>query len=354
MFDLTFEFPWALLALPIPYLVYRFVPPHRDRTSAVRVPFFRSLVELSEADPERGAVIRDRHQGRLTVLTLVWLCTVVALGRPVIHGEPVTTERSARDMLLAVDLSASMDTRDMMDSGGREQSRIDAVKDVVGEFVGRREGDRLGLVVFGGAPYVQVPFTTDTTLVQTLLDESETGMAGNQTVLGDAVGLCIRLLSRSEASNRVVVLLTDGNDTGSAVPPVQSARIAARRGVTLHIVGVGDPREAGEASLNEAVLEEMASVTGGQYFHAADREELASIYDELDRLEAVTYESRTYTPKRGVFHYPLGVAVFVSALFFGLLALAGLRRGTRKSSKPTKPTKSTKSTKTGEAVRAGA
>lgn len=324
--EISLEVPWALLLLPLPYLVYRFAPPHRERTEAVRVPFFHVLSELAGVQPEEGAAIRNRHRLRLALLTAVWVLTVAALTRPVLYGEPVTVERSARDMLLAVDLSGSMDTRDLRDAAGREQRRIDVVKEVVSEFVSRREGDRLGLVVFGAAPYLQVPFTTDTRLVDTLLGESETGMAGDQTVLGDAVGLCLRVLSRSEASNRVIVLLTDGNDTGSVVPPVQSARIAARRGVTLHIVGVGDPRVAGEDGLNEDVLGQMASLTGGRYFHASDRTELASIYDELDGLEEITYESRTFTPERGVFHYPLGLAVLLMALFFAFLFARGMRR----------------------------
>lgn len=326
---LELEHPWALLALPLPYLVYRFMPPHAERVEALRVPFFARITELSDVPPRQGAIVRRRGLWRGAWLVSTWLCVVIALAKPTLRGEPVTVTRSARDLQLAVDLSGSMDTRDLTDASGAPASRLAVVKQVVGDFVARRQGDRIGLMVFGAAPYVQVPFTLDTALVTRLLGETETRMAGDSTRIGDAIGLAIQVFQRSEASDRVLILLTDGNDTGSEVPPLTAARIAAERDITIHVVGVGDPTLAGEQRLNEAVLSEIARRTGGSYFHAADRRELSSIYSTLDRLEPITFESSTYTPKRPVHHYPLAVGLVVSCTLTLWLALSAQRRRAR-------------------------
>ena len=321
---LELALPWALLLLPAPLLAWRYLPPRAERREALRVPFFARLASLEQLEPRRGAVARRRGVARTLLLSAMWIALVLALARPTLRGAPVTVTRSARDLLLAVDLSRSMEVRDL-DSigGGQAPTRLEIVKEVVADFVVRREGDRLGLIVFGAAPYVQVPFTLDTQLLATLLGEAEPGMAGDSTALGDAIGLALRSFERSEASTRVLVLLTDGNDTGSEVPPLSAARVAAQRGITVHVIGVGDPELAGEERLNEEVLAAIAADTKGRYFHASDRTELAEIYAQLDRLEPVEFESRTFTPEREVFHYPLGVAGLL-LLAFSLVALVPL------------------------------
>jgi Ca-activated chloride channel family protein len=326
---LELEHPWALLALPLPYLVYRVIPPHTERVEALRVPFIARIAELSSVSPREGANVRRRGLWRVASLVLIWLSTVIALAKPTLRGEPITVTRSARDLQLAVDLSGSMDTRDLTDASGAPASRLAVVKEVVGDFVARRKGDRIGLMVFGAAPYVQVPFTLDTSLVTRLLGETETRMAGDSTRLGDAIGLAIQVFQRSEVSDLVLVLLTDGNDTGSEVPPLTAAHIAAERHITIHVVGVGDPTLAGEQRLNEDVLSEIARRTGGQYFHAADRRQLSSIYAALDQLEAITFESSTYTPRRLVYHYPLALGLLVSSTLSLWLALSAPRRRPR-------------------------
>lgn len=318
---LELEFPWALLGLPLPYLVWRFVPAHTETVEALRVPYFARLAELAHLDPGEGAVVRRRGYVRLGVLILIWIATVSALTKPTIHSEPITIEKSARDLLLAVDLSGSMDTKDIDDASGTKASRLDVVKEIVGDFVEHRKGDRLGLMVFGAAPYMQVPFTLDTSLVTRLLAETETHMAGDSTMIGDSIGLAIRTFERSEASSRVLILLTDGNDTGSQVPPLTAAGIAHEKGITIHVIGVGDPRAAGEDRLNEEVLSGIAARTSGRYYHASDRKQLAQIYGELDQLERIRYESRSFTPKREIYYFPLGAAALLTSLFLMILAL---------------------------------
>jgi Ca-activated chloride channel family protein len=305
--------------LPLPVLVYLLVPAYEAQEPALRAPFFERLRAFLGAARGAGS---QRRRGVLggVVLALGWALLVTAAAAPVVEGAPRTTQKSARDLLLLVDLSGSMETTDLTPGSAQPRSRLAVVKDVVAEFVTRRKGDRIGLVVFGTTPFVQVPFTLDTDVVQQLLRETDVGMAGPQTALGDAVGLALKTFARSDAKNRVAVLLTDGNDTGSLVPPVQAARIAASQGVTLHVVGVGDPRVVGEDRLNEDVLRTMSSLTHGTYQHASDAKGLAAFYRSLDEREPIVFEAHTYTPKETVFQWPLGIAVALSAL--AVLAVA--------------------------------
>jgi len=312
----TFEWPWVFLALPLPYLVHHYLPEYEPRERALRVPFVPRLQALLGERAVRRA--RARSAVRLAGLILAWLLTLCALARPVQLGARIERETAARDLLLAVDLSGSMSQTDLTPTGSAPLSRLDVVKRVVGSFIEQRQGDRLGLVVFGSAPFVQVPFTLDPSVVRRLLDETDVGMAGPQTALGDAVGLALRVLERSDAQSRVLIVLTDGNDTGSSVPPEQAARIAAARGVTLYLIGVGDPRTAGEEALNTAVLGKMAELTHGRFLLAGDAAALQSAYRQLDALEPVAHRVTGYQPRRALSYYPLaGVA-----LVFGLAALA--------------------------------
>ena len=314
---MQFDWPWAFLLLPLPYVVQRFVREYEARDRALRVPFLIRLQTLMGTRAARG--VRRRSRLDLAGLSLAWVSCVCAVARPVQLGARVERETAARDLLLVVDLSGSMSQTDLTPDGASPRSRLDVVKDVVGSFIEQRNGDRLGLIVFGAAPFVQVPFTLDTRVVRRLLDETQVGMAGPQTALGDAVGLSLTVLERSTAHSRVVIVLTDGNDTGSRVPPVQAARIAAQRGVTLYTIGVGDPRAASEEALNTAVLGDMAKLSGGRFIFAGDATRLAEAYHTLDALEPVARRTTGYQPRRAVGHYPL---ITVAAL----LALAALHR----------------------------
>jgi len=335
----TFEWPWAFLLLPVPYLVLRFAPPFEPRDHALRVPFVPRLREL--LGPRAARIARTRSRLELAGLCAAWVLSVAALARPVELGARVERQTAARDLLLLVDLSGSMARTDLTPAGAKPETRLDVVKRVVGSFIDARRGDRVGLIVFGSAPFVQVPFTLDTQVVRRLLDETDVGMAGPQTTLGDAVGLALGVLERSEAKRRVVIVLTDGNDTGSSVPPLQAARVARSRGVTLYTIGVGDPRTAGEEALNVAVLTRMAELTRGRFIRANDEQSLAVAYRTLGALEPVTHRTVAYQPKRAVSHYPLFGIVFLlaaDALLRCLLALAGLlRRASRAAAGSTAP-----------------
>jgi Ca-activated chloride channel family protein len=321
---LEFDLPLAFLALPLPLLVYLLSPEFRDRGEAVRAPFFTRLVELSGKTPTSGAVVQLKRGLQKTVVALVWLLVVTALARPVWVGEPIVKETSARDMLLIVDLSGSMEAKDFEGADGERGTRLDAVKSVLGEFIDRRRGDRLGLALFGNAAYPQAPFTEDHAVVSTLLAELQPRMAGPRTMIGDALGLAIRLFEASETDNKVAVMLTDGNDTGSQMPVARAAQIAADNGIVVHTIAMGDPATVGENALDVPALEDISTITGGRFFLALDRDELDDVYDELDRIEPALIETLSYQPKRSLFHVPLAIAVVLMALL-ALIMLA--RRG---------------------------
>ncbi|HEX6239313.1 MAG TPA: VWA domain-containing protein [Polyangiales bacterium] len=344
MFDLdlprlsaiTFAAPWVWLLLPLPYAVLRWLEAYDGADEALEVPFFARLTRMLGSAEERRA--RARTRLRLVGLCLLWLLTLTALALPEELGARITRTRSARDLLLAVDLSGSMAGTDLSPAQGSTRTRLDVVKQVVSGFVRARAGDRLGLLVFGDAPFVQVPFTTDTHVVAQLLDETEVGMAGPRTALGDAVGLSLRVLEKSKAKHRVVIVLTDGNDTGSQVAPLRAARIAQERGVRLYLIGVGDPKAAGEASLNEQVLRDMAGATGGRYLHAQDAGELSAAYAELAKLEPVETSTDSYQPRRSVAYLPLFAVVCLLTLQMllemGAAAWRGLSRGGARAAQP--------------------
>jgi Ca-activated chloride channel family protein len=311
---LTFAVPWVVLLLPLPFLVWRFVPPFAQARPGVRVPFFASIVALSGLQPRPGVVVGKRGAWRLAALVAAWLLAVAALARPQWIEPPLHHDRPARDLLLLVDLSGSMDTQDFTDPIGRKVSRLTAVKQVLDDFLAKREGDRVGVVVFGDAPYSLVPFTTDLRLCRQLVQEMQVGMAGPRTALGDAIGLGVNLFARSTVPARTIIALTDGNDTASKVPPADAARVARDRKIVIHTVAVGDPTAAGEDKLDEAALKDVASTTGGGFYRALDRTELADIYRRLDQIETRKVDTVSFRPRSELFWLPLLLCVLLAML----------------------------------------
>ena len=302
------EHSWILWLLPLPLLYRAVMPAYRARSVALRAPWFSRLTHLSGRAATRQAAIGRRSRARGAILAICWLLTLVALARPQWIGAPITKSIPTRDLMLSVDLSGSMETEDFTNQAGEKISRLEAVKGVLGDFLLRRKGDRVGLIVFGSAAFVQSPFSEDLQATRTLLEETAVRMAGPKTALGDSIGLAIRMFKESKLEQRVIIVLTDGNDTGSRVPPAKAAAIAADEGIRIHTIAVGDPTAVGEAKIDEATLREMARLTGGRFFRADDREQLAEIYVELDRLEARQVETLTHRPRRELYPWPLGLA----------------------------------------------
>jgi Ca-activated chloride channel homolog len=317
---IEFAHPWMFFLLPVPLLVIMLVPPHREPRPSLHVPFLSRLSRLTGKQPEKGSAMLGGLLTRKLVLPFIWLCVVCATARPQWIEPPVSKTRPMRDLLLAVDLSGSMKTQDFTDATGKTSDRLTAVKQVLDGFLSRRKGDRIGLIFFGTAPFVQSPFTEDLDLCRQLLAEAQTEMAGAQTAFGDAIGLAINLFDRSPMKEKVLIVLTDGNDTSSQVPPAKASGIAKDKGITIHTISVGDPRAAGEDALDVPTLRAVAENTGGIYSSASDRKQLESVYQRLDALETHIAGTVSHRPRRDIDYWPLGVGFATAVLYqFALL-----------------------------------
>jgi Mg-chelatase subunit ChlD len=325
---LTFAYPWLLILIVLPLLLHRVLPAYRQTMSGVVVPFLDRLAALTGQQPAPGAVIVRPPLIQQVFLWAVWLCTVLALARPQWLENPIIKTLPTRDLLLAVDLSGSMETQDFTDAAGQRVDRLTAVKEVLDDFLARRKGDRVGLIFFGSAAFVQAPFTEDLDACRTLLGEAQVRMAGPKTAFGDAIGLAITVFEHDEgARDRVLIALTDGNDTGSQVPPTKAAEIARDKQITIHTIAVGDPTAAGEEKLDEETLKAVATTTGGRYSHANDRAALAEIYTQLDALRTREVQTVSHRPRRELFSWPLGVGMLLSLFYHLAWAVrTGLRR----------------------------
>ena len=313
--------PWLFLLLPLPWLVRKLMPVHHERKMAVRVPFLQRLSLLVGQQADSGMTMAKRPVSQWLMLSFAWLLLVVAIARPQWLEEPIIKELPMRDLLVAVDLSGSMEAQDFTDAKGNIVDRLTAVKQVLNAFLARRDGDRIGLILFGSAAFVQVPFTDDLSVVSELLDEAQIRMLGPRTMLGDAMGLAINQFERSEVDERVLIVLTDGNDTGSLVPPERAAEIARDNGVVIHTIAIGDPTAAGEQALDEKSLKSIATTTGGGYFHADDTQELEAIYAYLDEINPRQVETQNYRPLTDQFHWPLAAAILLTLLYIGFLEI---------------------------------
>jgi len=318
---IEFAHPWAIVLLPLPVLVWWLAPVRREVVQALRVPFFRAFAEASGAAPRAGAVVLRRLSLQMIVAIVTWLLLVVALTKPEFVGEPIEKTDAARDVMLAIDISGSMDQRDFTTPAGDRLRRIDAVKLVVGDFIDRREGDRIGLIVFGTRAYLQVPFTQDLRTARMLLEGIEVGMAGPHTALGDAIGLAIKTFEVSRVEQRLLIVLTDGSDTGSLMTPINAAEIAARNGVTTFTVGVGDPESSGEDRVDFRTLEQIAERAGGRFFSAADVEGLETIYARIDALVPQEINTVSFRPRQTLVHWPAGAIVVLGVLAYVFLLL---------------------------------
>lgn len=311
---LTFAYPWMFLLCLLPLGARWLLPPHREQRRAVVVPFLNRLAEQTGQQPGSGSTILRGSVVRKVSVILTWLLVVTALARPQWLEPPVTREIPARDLLLAVDLSGSMETQDFKNKDGKSVTRLAAVKSVLDDFLSKRHGDRVGLIFFGSSPFVQAPFTEDIAVCRQLLDEAQVRMAGPQTAFGDALGLAITLFDRSTVERRVLIALTDGNDTASQVPPAKAAEIAKSKGVIVHTVSVGDPKAAGEQALDIPTLRTVSETTGGLYAHAGDNAQLEAIYQKLNALETRMAQTISRRPRRDVYSWPLALGLAVTWL----------------------------------------
>lgn len=364
--NIQFAWPWLLLCLPLPLLLRFFLPAReQQQDAALQVPFLQNFSQTTAS--------QQPHKTKLLsgiLAALAWCCLILAASRPQWLGDTVDIPISGRDLMMAVDLSGSMAAEDF-DLNGRVINRLQAVKLVAGEFIKRRDGDRIGLILFGQQAYLQTPLTFDTKTVNIMLQESLIGIAGKATAIGDAIGLALKRLQTNEVSDknsnrnktddsfielaeknksRVLILLTDGANTAGEVSPLKAAELAAKQSLKIYTIGVGaETREMGglffkrrikNTEIDEKTLRQIAEMTGGKYFRARNTSELNEIYNLLDELEPVEQESQSFRPITALFMWPLSLFLVLSGLLFiqpvtahlwlkikGLLSIASIQTG---------------------------
>lgn len=324
---IEFAWPYAFLCLPLPWLVRRFMPAvDASRLAALRAPFLTELQGLPATHR-----IATAKPGILWLAVVAWVLLVTAAARPQWLGDPIELTMSGRDLMLAVDLSGSMEAQDFK-LHGKVVDRLTAIKSVAGQFIERRVGDRIGLILFGDRAYLQAPLTFDRKTVHTLLEESAIGLAGEKTAIGDAIGLAVKRLRDNPENQRILILLSDGANTAGEVQPLQAADLAVKEKLKIYTIGVGademvirdffgtrkvNPSE----DLDEKTMTALAEKTGGRYFRARDTGELEKIYAMLDELEPVEKDKRFYRPRAEWYPWPLGIAL----LIMGGVAFAKLK-----------------------------
>jgi len=316
-----FAWPWLALALPLPWLAMRMLPPIRPDGGALFLPF---AVDVADGAAS-SAMAQPRWRSLLFIA--MWSLLVIAATRPQWLGEPVPQPTTGRRVLLAVDVSGSMATEDM----DGDKTRLQIVQEVAGAFIRERNGDQVGLILFGSRPYLQAPLTSDLETVQHFLAEAVVGIAGTQTAIGDAIGLALKRLRddppdresqknapRDSSKKTVLILLTDGQNDAGAMPPLQAAKLAQEAGLRVYTIGVGGmPRtdffgNTLGGGLDEDTLQKIAQATGGAYFRATNALKLEQVYKRIDQLEPAAGRDQWYRPRREWFCWPLGLALLLS------------------------------------------
>lgn len=312
---ISFVYPWLFVVLPLPWLVRKFLPPAKSTNDdALKIPFADDFLTNTSSTVRWSPATLSMY-----LATIAWVLLVLASMRPQWVGESIEIPQSGRDLMLAVDLSGSMKAEDFI-LKGKKTDRLSATKFIAGEFIKRRIGDRIGLILFGDQAYLQVPLTFDRETVDELLQESFIGLAGEKTAIGDAIGLAVKRLRDQDEMSRVLILLTDGANTAGEVDPVSAADIAAQDGIKIYAIGVGademlvrsffGQRKVNPSlDLDEETLREIADKTGGKYFRARNIEELEEIYDLLDMLEPIEKNAHTYIPLTSLYYFPLSMAL---------------------------------------------
>jgi len=333
----TLAWPWMLLALPLPFMVRRFMPEKKDTDeSGLKVPtfsLFSTFIDRTRSE--------QYSNWRFWLGLLAWSLLVLASARPELIGDELEIPISGRNLMLAVDLSGSMDAKDF-ELAGRRVDRLTATKAVASDFIARRKGDRIGLILFGEQAYLQVPLTLDRETVKTLLLESFIGLAGEKTAIGDAITLAVKRIHDQQEmeTNQVLVLLTDGANTAGEIQPIKAAELAKEIGLKIYTIGIGADqmvvssitgglrRVNPSADLDERTLRQIAEMTGGRYFRARDTLALQEIYRLLDDIEPVAEPEAGFRPIQAFFFWPLSGALLISILlvFLNLFENGGLVR----------------------------
>ena len=312
--NFQFAYPYVAFLAVLPILIYWILPAIKNRSTALIYPYFDASSKTANQKPKKASHIKKRSWFSSFCMFIIWLLLLSAMASPELVGKPERKVKTSRNFLILADLSFSMANNDWM-IDNKKVTRWEAVKNIMQDFIVKRESDKMGLIFFASNAYIQAPFTTDLKTVQTMLDEADVGMAGQMTNIGKAIVKGMDMFERDTIPNKVILLLTDGVDSGMDILPLDAANMAKKDSTIIYTVGIGDPGNVG-SDLDERTLTEIAELTKGQYFRAKDTEALENIYVELEKLEPVEYEEESYTPKTLLYYYPLG-----AALIFGFVLI---------------------------------
>ncbi|AGH81742.1 von Willebrand factor type A domain-containing protein [Psychromonas sp. CNPT3] len=324
-----FEFShlWLFLILPLPLLARYFLKAASQQHTQVWIPLATGSKQsfLQQTQSKFGAFI----------LLLAWTLVIVALAKPIYYGEPIRAQQQSRNMILSLDLSGSMNEVDMR-LDGQSVTRLSLVKSLLKKFVATRQGDRLGLILFADHAYLQTPLTFDLKTIAQRIEETQIGLVGIRTAIGESIAIAIKRFVKNKNKQRILILLTDGSNTAGRIKPLQAARQAAKNHITIYTIGIGadsmlkqgfwgQQRINPSADLDEKSLTEIAKLTGGQYFRAKDQQQLEKIYQIINQLEPIDSEKLKYRPQRDLFYYPLAGALLLLIFYALYLQLQGYR-----------------------------
>ena len=309
--------PWIFIILPLPILLWFLCPRvPLQLPAALRIPFFNAIAQRLDNNQ-----YISHKPTQLAVLSFIWILLVFALAGPIWVGEPQASKREGHNIMLALDLSGSMQLDDMM-LRGRRASRLSVVKLAASQFVHDRPGEKIGLILFGSLAYLQTPLTYDHHSVLQRIEDATVGLAGQTTSIGDALGLAVKRLQEVPTKGRVIILLTDGVNNSGVLAPLKAAELAAAKGIKIYTIGLGaspDPKLAGNlflslnvtADLDEDTLKEVAKLTGGRYFRATDSQSLHAVYQKINQMETVSQQQQALRPQHEMYAWPLAVAFFL-------------------------------------------
>ena len=301
-----FVWPWVFAFLPLPWLFHLLLPRARSNNSAALQVAYLQDFQISTSSV---VSVSNKKRWPLLIYFLLWICLLAAAARPQWIGDSIELPVSGRDLMMAIDLSGSMGQA--FNQSYRSVTKLQATKIVASDFIEKRVGDRIGLILFGDQAYLQSPLTFDRTTVNILLAEAVVNLAGRATAIGDAIGLAAKRFSTNNDDDRILILLTDGMNTAGEIHPQKAAELASKKGLKIYTIGVGDRTSR---DLDEKTLDAIAKKTGGRYFRAHNIEELQQIYKILDKLEPTEKESKTYRPTWSLFYWPLSIAMFFAAV----------------------------------------
>lgn len=316
-----FGYIWIFLLAPFPMLVFWLMPPLKRRKEALKYPTFVQVEKATGQKASSGAWISKRNILQWIVLSVVWIAILAALASPQIVGEPEMKVKTARNFVIAADISFSMANKDWQIDGERV-TRWDGVKQVLREFIEKREGDRLALVFFGSNAYLQAPLTTDHNVIDFMLDETDVGMAGQMTGIGKAIGYSMKIFEGDSLDQKVLLLLTDGQDDGRGIFPTDAAKMAHKDSIKIYTIGIGEATGRNDG-LDESTLQEISRIADGEYFLAEDPEQLKNAYNTLNDLEPIEFEAEENASRTLLFYYPLGIAMILA---FALALIRGIQK----------------------------